>query len=96
MWYNVYEVPPCSDLSIFASRGTTVGSSTSYYSTVEERKVALLYMYANIVGRTNILNKCLFYIYVNQYPFLLLASNLIIFSPYSEFHEQNWTLRLGG
>jgi hypothetical protein len=50
MWYNVDEEPHYSDLSIFASRGTTVGSSTSYYSTSEERKVALLYMYANIDG----------------------------------------------
>jgi hypothetical protein len=50
MWYNVDEEPPCSDLSIFTSRGTTVGSSTSYYSTPEERKVALLYTYANIDG----------------------------------------------
>jgi hypothetical protein len=50
MWYNVDEEPPCSDLSIFASRGTTVGSSMSYYSTSEESKVALLYMYANIDG----------------------------------------------
>jgi hypothetical protein len=48
MRYNVDEEPPCSDLSIFSSRGTTVGSSTSYYSTSEERKTALLYMYANI------------------------------------------------
>jgi hypothetical protein len=50
MWYNIDEEPPCSDLSIFASRGTTIGSSTSYYSTLEERNVALLYMYANIDG----------------------------------------------
>jgi hypothetical protein len=50
MWYNVDEEPPCSDLSIFASRGTTVGSSTSYYSTSEEMKAVLLYMYANING----------------------------------------------
>jgi hypothetical protein len=48
IWYNVDEEPPCSDLSIFALRGTTVGSSMSYYSTPEERKVSLLYMYANI------------------------------------------------
>jgi hypothetical protein len=48
--YNVDEEPPCSDLSIFASRGITVGSSTSYYSTSEERKVDLLYMYDNIDG----------------------------------------------
>jgi hypothetical protein len=39
-----------TNLSIFASRGTTFGSSTSYYSTLEERKAALLYMYANIDG----------------------------------------------
>jgi hypothetical protein len=50
MWYNVDEEPPCSDLSIFASRGTIAGSSTSYYCTSEERKAALLYMYANIDG----------------------------------------------
>jgi hypothetical protein len=50
MLYSVNEEPLCSDLSIFASRGTTVGSSTSYYSTSEERKAALLYMYANIDG----------------------------------------------
>jgi hypothetical protein len=48
--YNVDEEPPCSDLSIFASRGTTVGSSTSYYHTSEERMATLLYMYANIDG----------------------------------------------
>jgi hypothetical protein len=48
MWYNMDEEPPCSDLSIFALRDTTIGSSMSYYSTSEERKDALLYMYANI------------------------------------------------
>jgi hypothetical protein len=50
MQYNVDEESTSSDLSIFASRGTTVGSSMSYYSTSEERKAALLYMYANIDG----------------------------------------------
>jgi hypothetical protein len=50
MRYNVDEEPPCSDLSIFASRGTTLSSSTSYYSTSEKKKDVLLYMYANIVG----------------------------------------------
>jgi hypothetical protein len=50
MWYNMDEEPPCSDQSTFASRGTTVSSSTNYYSTSEERKVTLLYIYANIDG----------------------------------------------
>jgi hypothetical protein len=50
MWYNMDEEPPCSDVSIFASRGTTVGSRTGYYYISEERKAALLYMYANIDG----------------------------------------------
>jgi hypothetical protein len=50
MRYNVDEEPPCSNLSIFASRDTIVGSSTSYYSTPEERKAILLYMYDNIDG----------------------------------------------
>jgi hypothetical protein len=50
MRYNMDEEPPYSDLSIFASRGTTVGSSMRYYSTSKERKTALLYIYANIDG----------------------------------------------
>jgi hypothetical protein len=33
MRYNVNEEPPCSDLSIFVSRGTTIGSIMIYYST---------------------------------------------------------------
>jgi hypothetical protein len=36
MWYNVDKELPYSDLSIFASRATTVGSSTSYYSTLKK------------------------------------------------------------
>jgi hypothetical protein len=48
IWYNMDEEPPCSYLSIFASRGTTISSSMSYYYTPEESKAALLYMYANI------------------------------------------------
>jgi hypothetical protein len=50
MRYNMDEEPPCSDLSIFSLRGTTVGSSSSYYSTSEKRKAAMLYKYANIDG----------------------------------------------
>jgi hypothetical protein len=50
MRYNIDEEPPCSDLSIFASRGTTICSSIRYYSTSKERKAAMLYMYANIDG----------------------------------------------
>jgi hypothetical protein len=50
MQYNIIEEPPCSNVSIFVSRGTTVGSSTSYYPTSEERMAGLLYMYANIGG----------------------------------------------
>jgi hypothetical protein len=50
MWYTIDEEPPCSDLTIFASRGTIVGSRMSYYPTSEERMAALLYMYANIDG----------------------------------------------
>jgi hypothetical protein len=68
---NVDEEPPYTDLSIFASRGTTVGSSMSYYSTSEEMKAALLYMYASIDGWINILTKCVLYIYVNQNVFIL-------------------------
>jgi hypothetical protein len=38
MRYNMAEEPPCSDQSIFTSRGTTVASSMRYYSISEERK----------------------------------------------------------
>jgi hypothetical protein len=48
MSYNVDEESPCHNLSIFATRGITIGCSTSYNSIIEERKVALLYKYANI------------------------------------------------
>jgi hypothetical protein len=70
MRYNVDEESPCIDISIFASRGTTVGSSTSYYSTSEERKATLLYMYANIDGMDKYF-EYLLYIYVNQHVFIL-------------------------
>jgi hypothetical protein len=50
MWYNMDEEPPCSDPSIFATRGRIVGSSTRHNSTIEERKASLLYIYANIDG----------------------------------------------
>jgi hypothetical protein len=73
MWYNVDEEPPRSDLSIFALRGTTIGSSTSYSSTLEERKAVLLYLYGNIDGWANILSKCLLNIYVNQHAFILFC-----------------------
>jgi hypothetical protein len=41
MQYNMDKEPPYSDLSIFASRETTVGSSTSYYSTSKEKEGCL-------------------------------------------------------
>jgi hypothetical protein len=50
MSYSIDGEPHCSDLSIFASRDTTVGSSASYYPTSEERMAALLYKYADING----------------------------------------------
>jgi hypothetical protein len=38
MRYNVDEEPSYNDLSIFASRDTTIRSSMSYYSTTEEMR----------------------------------------------------------
>jgi hypothetical protein len=38
MRYNVDEEPSYNDLSIFASRDTTIRSSMSYYSTSEEMR----------------------------------------------------------
>ena len=48
MRYNVDEEPPVSDLKKFQWRGTTVGSSTFYYHSQEERTTALLYMFSNM------------------------------------------------
>jgi hypothetical protein len=46
------------------------------------------------MGWTNILRKCLFYIYVNQHAFsFFVKSESNFFLPYSEFHKQNWKLR---
>jgi hypothetical protein len=45
--YHVDE-PPISDIEIFQWRGKTVGSSTTYCFTNDERKTALLYMYNNM------------------------------------------------
>ena len=40
--YNVDEESVCSELKMFQWRGTTVGVSTAYSFTKEERKAALL------------------------------------------------------
>jgi len=48
MRYHVDEDSPCSDLNIFQWNGTTVGGSTTYDLSEEERKSALLYMYGNM------------------------------------------------
>jgi hypothetical protein len=79
MRYNVDEEIPYSDISIFALRGTTVGSSIIYYSIPKERKTLMLYMYANIDG----MDKC-FLLYI---AFILLVKYEFIFFLYSEFHE---------
>jgi hypothetical protein len=87
MRYNVDEEPPCSNLSIFALRGTTIGNSTSYYSTSEERKAALLYMYANIDGMGKYFESvCCTSMLINTFLscFVKSKSN---FLPYSEFQK---------
>jgi hypothetical protein len=68
-------------------RGKTIGSSASYNSTAEERKVALLYMYANIDVMTNISSKYFLYIYTNQHDFVVLV--YIVFMYF--FHTVNST-----
>jgi hypothetical protein len=48
MWYHVNQDDPHSDLSIFKSRGTTVGVGRIYHLSDEEQNSALLYMYINL------------------------------------------------
>jgi hypothetical protein len=48
MRYHVDEDIPCSDLSIFQWKGTTIGASTTYHPNLEEQMSALLYMYSNM------------------------------------------------
>jgi hypothetical protein len=48
MQYHVDEDIPCSELKIFQWTRMTVGASTAYQPTEEERVSALLYMYANM------------------------------------------------
>jgi hypothetical protein len=42
------------------------------------------------MGWTNILSKCLLYIYVNQHTFSFFVKSKSIFC---QFHKQNWKLR---
>jgi hypothetical protein len=48
MWYHVHEDDPHSDLSIFKSKGTTVGVGRVYHLSEEDWNYALLYMYTNL------------------------------------------------
>jgi hypothetical protein len=48
MGYHMDEDISCSDLQIFQSVGMTVGASTAYHPTEEEKVSALLYMYTNM------------------------------------------------
>ena len=46
--YHVAEDVPCSNLSIFGSRGKTIGACTDYDLNREHLVSALLYMYSNM------------------------------------------------
>jgi hypothetical protein len=67
--YNVDEEPPCSDLSIFASRAQLLVVTQA---TILPRKKGWLPCYTcmlTLMGWINILSKCLLYIYVNHHAF---------------------------
>jgi hypothetical protein len=53
MWYHLHQDDPHSDLSIFKSRGTTVGVGRIYHLSDEEWNSALLYMYTNLDEMTH-------------------------------------------
>jgi predicted transcriptional regulator YdeE len=48
MWDHVHQDDPRSDLSIFKSRGTTIGVRRIYHISEEEWNSSLLYMYTNL------------------------------------------------
>jgi hypothetical protein len=51
--YHVHKHDPHFDLSIFKSRGTTVGVGRIYHLSEEDRNSALLYMYTNLDEMTH-------------------------------------------
>jgi hypothetical protein len=53
MRYHVHQDYPHSDLSIFKSRGTTIGVGRVYHLSEEDRNSALLYMYTNLDEMTH-------------------------------------------
>jgi hypothetical protein len=53
MRYHVLQDDPHSDLSIFKSRGTTVGVGRIYHLSDEEQNSALLYKYTNLDEMTH-------------------------------------------
>jgi hypothetical protein len=48
MRYHVHQDDPHSDLSIFKSRGTTIGVGRVYHLSEEDQNSTLLYMYTNL------------------------------------------------
>jgi hypothetical protein len=53
MRYHVHQDDPHADLSIFKSRGTTIGVGRNYHIGEEEWNSALLYMYTNLDEMTH-------------------------------------------
>jgi hypothetical protein len=53
MRYHVHEDDPHSDLSIFKSRGMTIGVGRVYHLSEEDRNSALLYIYINLDEMTH-------------------------------------------
>jgi hypothetical protein len=53
MHYHVHQDYPDFDLSIFKSRGTTIGVGRVYHLSEEDRNSALLYTYTNLGQMTN-------------------------------------------
>jgi hypothetical protein len=53
MRYHVHQDDPHSDLSIFKSRGTTIGVGRVYHLSEEDRNSTLLYMYTNLDEMTH-------------------------------------------
>jgi hypothetical protein len=53
MWYHVHQDDPYSDLSIFKSRGMTIGVRRIYHPSEDDQNSALLYMYTNLNEMTH-------------------------------------------
>jgi hypothetical protein len=74
MQYNVDEEPPCSDLSIFHRGAQLLVVARATILPQKKGRMPCYTCMLTYMGWTNILSKCLLYIYVNGHAFILFCN----------------------